>query len=225
MDINNSDFTAMNVYTYPCGVWVTEETTAAQAMSIIASAIGAYFSFDRFGVLRIGRLELPTTATLSLYEDQYMAFDLMSTSDADDGIPAKTLTLQYAKNYTPQTDLDDTAASARSSFAKIEYRKAVVNSAGAAALYANAPEMELQTSLINYVDAAFEAARRIELLQHKRVYSATVRIAPEMFPQADIGECIKIYHSRWGLSNGKVLRVIGMTYNFFLHEITFRLWG
>ena len=224
-DISNSDFTAMSAYAYPCGVWVTEETTTAQAMSIVASAIGAYFSFDRFGVLRIGRLELPTTATLSLYEDQYMAFDLMSTSDADDGIPAKTLTLLYAKNYTPQTDLDDTAASARSSFAKIEYRKAVVNSASAAALYANAPEMELQTSLINYVDAAFESARRIGLLQHKRVYSATVRITPEMFPQADIGECIKIYHSRWGLSNGKVLRVIGMTYNFFLHEITFRLWG
>jgi hypothetical protein len=185
--------------------------------------------FQRIDILALDivrrRLELPTTATLSLYEDQYMAFDLMSTSDADDGIPAKTLTLLYAKNYTPQTDLDDTAASARSSFAKIEYRKAVVNSASAAALYANAPEMELQTSLVNYADAAFEAARRIELLQHKRVYSATVRIAPEMFPQADIGECVKIYHSRWGLSNGKVLRVIGMTYNFFLHEITFRLWG
>lgn len=224
-EINYADITALNAYSYPCGVWVTEEMTSAQVMSVLASAIGAYFSFDRFGVMRTGRLELPSSPVMAIYEDQFMQFDLTSTADTDEGIPAKTLTLEYAKNYTPQTDLDDTAASARSSFAKVEYRKAVANNSTAAALYANAPEITLQTCLLYYADASFEAARRLDMLQHKRVYSATVRITPAMFSLLDVGGCLTVYYSRFGLQAGKVLRCIGLTYNFMLHEVTFRLWG
>lgn len=224
-DISLTDIASMNAHAYPCGVYVTEETTGLQVINDFCMAIGAYCSFDRHGVFRLGRLELPSTPSFTLYEDQFMSFELISTSDTDLGIPAKSLTIEYSKNYTTQTDLGDTAASDRSSFAKLEYRKAVATSSVAEMLYANSPEITLQTCLLSQQDALFESNRRIALLQHRRAYNITVSITPDMFNRIDIGGNVNIIYSRFGLNNGKSLRCIGITYNFFLHEIVLRLWG
>lgn len=224
-EIASGDFTAMMSYSYPCGVFVTDETTSLQVVNEMAISLGAYCCFDRMGVFRIGRLELPTTASLTLYEDQFMSIELLSTSDTDEGVPAKTLSIEYSKNYTVQTDLGDTAASNRSSFAKLEYRKATATSSSAAFLYANAPEITIQTLLLNQPDALLEANRRIGLLQHRRAYNVIVRVSQDIFNHIDIGGNVKIVCNRFGLNSGVTYRCIGMTYNFFLHELTLRLWG
>ena len=51
------------------------------------------------------------------------------------------------------------------------------------------------------------------------------QVTPDMFNRIDIGGNVNIIYSRFGLNNGKSLRCIGITYNFFLHEIVLRLWG
>ena len=224
-DIVSSDFVAMSSYAYPCGVFVTDDTASLQVINEVAISIGAYCCFDRFGKFRVGRLELPTTASLTLYEDQFMNIELLSTSDTDEGVPAKTLTIEYSKNYTVQTDLGDTAASNRSSFAKLEYRKAVATSTSAASLYSSSPEITIPTLLLSQPDALLEANRRIGLLQHRRAYNVIVRVSQNIFNQIDIGGNVKIVCNRFGLNNGGTYRCIGMTYNFFLHELTLRLWG
>ena len=226
-DINLDDVAALNVITYQCGVWVSGETTALQAMSFIASGIGAYFSFDRLGVLRMSRLEAPSgLPVLEILPDIVSKIELVSTADTDQGVPAKTLTLEYAKNYTVQTDLDNTAAAGRAAFSAAEWRHAVATSASAAALYVDAPEIMVETSLANEADALAESTRRIEQLQSRRVFEVTASADDgDPYSTVDIGDVIRVTYPRFGLDNGEIFRVIGIVYDTRLSEITLRVWG
>ena len=225
-EMNIADFTEMSAITYQCGVFATDETTALNVMSELASAIGCFLSFDRYGILRIGILEVPTVSNVSFYKDQYMQFRLLSTSDTDNGIPAKKLTLHYGKNYTTQDDLDNTAAtSERVSFSKLEWRKAVKENAATGTIYKDAPEVDMYSSLIDYNDAASECQRRIDQLQQRRLFEVSVRISRELFESLDVNGGVTLYHDRFGLQNGKTFCCIGIAYNFMLGEVLLRLWG
>lgn len=226
-DIYLDDVAALNVITYQCGAWVSGETTALQAMSFIASGIGAYFSFDRLGKLRMSRLEAPSgLPVFEIFPDIVSKIELVSTADTDQGVPAKTLTLEYAKNYTVQTDLDNTAAASRAAFAAAEWRHAVATSASAAALYVDAPEITVETSLVNEADALAESTRRIEQLQSRRVFEVTASADDgSPYSTVDIGDVIRVTYPRFGLDNGEIFRVIGIVYDTRLSEITLRIWG
>lgn len=224
-DISAVDVTALNAITYPCGVFVTEDATAMRVMSDIASAIGAYFSFDSFGVLRLSRLEVPSgVSVVEILPDIISKLELVQTADTDRGIPAKTLTLEYARNYTVQTDLDSTAAASRAAFAAAEWRHAVATSASAAALYENAPEITIETSLKNEADALSESTRRLGLLQGRRLFEVTAE-ASDLYGVIDIGDVITVYHPRYGMGGGVQFMVIGIVYNASLSEVTLRAWG
>lgn len=225
-ELSTSDFTAMSAIAYQCGIWVTEDRTALDVITELASAIGAYVSFDYQGVLRIGRLEVPSVESISFYKDQYMTFSLESTSDTDEGIPAKKLTLNYARNYTVQEDLDGTAATTeRVSFSKLEYRKVVKENSLSSTLYKDAPEIEISTCLIDNSDAVLECERRLDQLQQRRLHVISVGVNREVFDSVDINSGVKLYHDRFGLENGKIFCCIGITYNFLINEMTLRLWG
>ena len=155
-----------------------------------------------------------------------MQFRLLSTSDTDNGIPAKKLTLHYAKNYTTHDDLDNTAAtSERVSFSKLEWRKAVKENATAGTIYKDAPEVDMYSSLIDYNDAASECQRRLDQLQQRRLFEVSVRVSRELFEYLDVNDGVTLYHDRFGLQNGKTFCCIGITYNFMLGEALLRLWG
>lgn len=224
-EISTADVAMLNTIPYECGTYATEETTGIAEMSVIASAVGAYFSFDRLGILRMNRLVLPSTSVFTIYPDQVMELSLVSTADTDEGIPAWSVTLEYAKNYTVQTDLDDTAATSRAAFAAQEFRKARAENSTTHALYPNAPEVTITSSLISETDAATEADRRLSLLQGKRLFEVSIRPEQEAVEAIDIDKDVTLIYPRFGLNNGVLLKCIGVTYNFSINEMTLRLWG
>jgi hypothetical protein len=224
-EISTADVALLNTVPYECGTYVTEETTGIAEMSVIASAVGAYFSFDRLGILRMNRLVLPSTSVFTIYPDQVMELSLVSTADTDEGIPAWSVTIEYAKNYTVQTDLDDTAATSRAAFAAQEFRKARAENSTTHTLYPNAPEVTITSSLISEADAIAEANRRLSLLQGKRLFEVSIRPEQEAVEAIDIDKDVTLIYPRFGLNSGVLLKCIGVTYNFSINEMTLRLWG
>lgn len=224
-EISTADVDVLNTIIYECGTYATEETTGIAEMSTIASAIGAYFSFDRYGILRMNRLTLPSSSAFTIYPDQVMELSLVSTADTDEGIPAWSATLEYAKNYTVQTDLDDTAATSRASFAAQEYRKARAEIPATHVLYPNAPEITITSSLISEADAVAEANRRLSLLQGRKLFEVSIRPEQAAIEAIDIDKDVTLIYPRFGLNNGVLLKCIGLMYNFSINEMTLRLWG
>lgn len=225
-DISTADVTALNGTTYQCGVFVQDESTASDVMNVIASALGAYFSFDRLGVLRFNILTLPSiTADYVIYGDEMKSISILSTADTDEGIPAWRLSLKYSKNYTVQDDLSESVSSDRVAFAKEEYRIAKQENAAVIALYNNSPEITVETSLINESDALAECTRRLALLQNRRLYEIITTPTQSIIDSVDIGTNVEAFYPRYGLENGRIMRCIGLLYDYSSNELTLRLWG
>jgi len=80
------------------------------ALDEVLGSIGAWYSFDLNGVLRMGRLEAPSgTPDLTLVDNDdlvgYTSIERVVPSDATKGLPSYKVNLQYEKNYTIGTNL------------------------------------------------------------------------------------------------------------------------
>jgi len=225
-EIDTADVAALNTLTYQCGVFVQDESIASDVMNVIASALGAYFSFDRLGLLKFDVLSIPSiTEVYTIEEDEVKSISLLSTADTDEGIPAWRLSLKYSKNYTIQDDLSEAVSSERIAFAKEEYRVAKQENAFIKTLYPNSPEITVDTSLINEADALAECTRRLALLQNRFLYEIITTPSQEIIDTVDIGSDVKAYYPRYGLESGKILKCIGILYDYSSNELTLKLWG
>ena len=57
-EIQTSSFDYVDsVAPYEIGVYVTDSETTLSAISRVAESVGAWFGFDRFGILQCGRLK------------------------------------------------------------------------------------------------------------------------------------------------------------------------
>ena len=226
-DISASDVATLNTIAYPCGLFAFDDITGLAAMNTIASALGAYFTFDRFGVLRMSRLSPPSGSPVySVLAHRISALSLVRTADTDNGIPAWSVTVKYGRNYTTQNDLANTAAQARAAFAAEEWRTVKAENASVKTVYVDSPEVEIETSLINEADAQAEATRYLSLLSFRTVFEVTVQLQnPTDVAAVSIGDVISVTYPRYGLDSGRLFVVIGLVYNTSLNEITFRVWG
>jgi hypothetical protein len=99
-DISADYVTALNALnSAPCGVWADGQTTGQTLMDAIATSIGAYYSFDRFGILRMGLIVAPSGTPAATFDD--VVLEAVNVKDA--GIPAYQVVINYAKNYTVQS--------------------------------------------------------------------------------------------------------------------------
>lgn len=225
-NISSGDIAALNAIGYQCGAWITEETTSLDAMNQIASAMGVYFRFDNFGVMRLGRLTVPSGTpdhVVPSYKIKRIA--LISTADTDKGVPAWAVDVLYSRNYTVQTDLGDTAAQSRAAFASEEYRKARKEDAARKALYADSPEIKIETALLNEADAIAESERYLSLLGNRQLFEITVGVdsISDVFP-FEVSDTVQINYPRYGLDSANLFVIIGIVYDLGINEITLRVW-
>ncbi len=91
-------------------VWYIDgERTIADVCDELCESIGAWWSFNRAGLLTIGQLSTPVSgvsAAVSLVERDIFEIDRIATGDADKGVPAYRVNLDYKKFYTAQRDAD-----------------------------------------------------------------------------------------------------------------------
>jgi hypothetical protein len=216
------------------GVWSgAEESRIGDVLDEVLASIGAYWTVTSAGVFTFGRLEAPSGSPVKTFE----AFELLEDDQPierlrgrsnDKGLPAWRLQLFWQKNYTVQGDSDVQAAVtlARRGFLKEEYRVVINEDAAIKTQYLLAPEKQVYTLLTNSADAANEASRLNTLYKTKRDFLRWKCSASYMASTAiELGNVVSLQVNRFGWSSGKLLRVMGITYEFSRDEVTYEVWG
>ncbi|WP_300164273.1 hypothetical protein [Solidesulfovibrio sp.] len=202
-----------------------------QVFDDLCANIGAWWCFDRLGRLTVGRFEAPAgepAATLTTTEllDGGQGLEILPARDLADGVPVASVSLEYQRNwYAQQADdlaggVDDT----RRAWLAEENRTIKVEDAAIREVHLLAPELAVATCL-DEADAA--RAEAVRLLALHGVPRQRLRL-PVKRPYArglDLGSVIAVRLPRFGLSEGRLFTVIGMTEEYETGHVTLEVWG
>lgn len=226
--ISSADVTALDVATSAeLGVWLRDET-ALQAMDTVAGSIGAYYGFDRLGVLRMARLEAPSgTPAATLTEADVIRIERQASNDAGRGVPIWRYTLGYQHYYTTQdSDLAGSVTAARRAALNLAERTVEAADATVKTAHLLAPVLTGSTYLVGAADAAAEAARRLGLYKASRsMYAVRARLDSSALSLVELGGVVRLQLQRFGMSAGQDFRVIGFTADYRLSVLDLTLWG
>ncbi|MGX7006213.1 hypothetical protein [Caballeronia sp. KNU42] len=218
-DIVAADVAALNAASGAMvGVWADEDATPQSLMDEIAGSVGAWYGFDRLSRLRMGRLDAPDgTAVVTWGQETQLVLAMRSA-----GIPAWSVSVQYARNYTTQTDVAGSAART-SAWLALEFRKASAENPAIKVPWPHADELSFDTGLVNEPDAVAESQRRLALYGVRRV-TLDVDVPVSELGAVDLGDVVALDTPRFGL-RGRLFRVIGVNTGFLRGRAALVLWG
>lgn len=227
-EISSGDVSALDsAAPYALGVWIGDETTAASALDAVALSCGAWWTFDSTGALRFGQLTAPTgAAVLSLTSAEVIEIERIATGDAA-GLPPKKILIGHARNYTPQADgLAGSVTAARRAWLKEAFRYATAESSAIAARFLLAPDVTLNTPIVNAADAQTEADRLNTLRATRRdTVRATVRLPLAQAAAVTLGQRVDVKTAKLGYAAGRAFRVIGLVRDLRIGKLELLLWG
>lgn len=218
-DIVAGDVAALNAANAaPVGVWVDGDTSAQAVMDALANAIGAWYGFDRFNRLRMGRLTAPSGTPTTIYADSDMALSVRSA-----GVPNWRAVVRFARNYTVQAQPAGSVGAARRAFLALDLRQTASERAAVQTAWPSSRAVVFDTALVAEADAAVEASRRADLYSVRRVL-VDLEIPLAELGGMDLDSVVTIETSRYGLS-GRLLRVIGLDTGVDRGTAKLILWG
>lgn len=220
-DIVDADVTALNAAnSAPVGVWVDGEANTQTVMDELANAIGAWYGFDRFNRLRMGRLTAPTGVPVARWSvDAVTSLVLRSA-----GVPNWRAVVRFSRNYTVQAQPAGSVAQARKAFLAQEYRQTAVEVVAVKTAWPSSEEVTFDAALVAEADAAAEATRRSALYSVRRILVDVEVPLSELGDQVDLGVVVALDHPRYGLA-GRLLRVIGLDAGVDSDTVKLTLWG
>lgn len=228
-DISTADVVALDAANgAEAGLWLADDTTALAAMDEIAASIGAWYGFDRHGVLRMGRLDIPAgTPVAALDLSNITQIDRIVSQDTGRGLPIWRATVNYAKNFAVQpSDLAGAVTTDRRAWLALERRAVTIEDPNIKNQYRLAGEVSRDTLLTQSAAATAEVTRLIALHQVKReVYQARVRVDATLLAAIDLGAIVRLTLPRFGLGGGKLFVVIGITADFRRNALDLTLFG
>lgn len=228
-DISAADVAALDAQnSAECGVWVQDDSTGLSVMDAVAPSIGAYFGFDRLGMLRMARLDVPSgTPVVAFSGPSIKDIDRVRSNDANNGIPAYSVTLTYAKNYTVQTSgVAGSVTPARKLVIGLASQNAVAQDLTIPLQYQWSPAMKRDTLLVHQADAATESARLLSIYKVDRnTFTVNVKLDQPTIAALDLGVVVSITVNRFGMNNGTLLRVLGIAADYASNSATLTLWG
>lgn len=228
-DWSAADVTAMDTANDSVlGLWTNDETTFADVIDQIANSVGAWWGPDLNGVYRLKQLVAPSgTAVVS-----FTANDLkrpparVVASDDAKGLPSWKTILRYGRNYQVQTaGVAGGVSSDRRAYLATEYREATAQDTAVLNGHLLAPQDSRDTLFQVAADALEEATRQQVMRGIQRHQFELVVALNDDTDGLDLGDVISLTHSRYGLSGGKLFRVIGLEPNARDRELTIRAWG
>ena len=226
-DISASDIEKLDAIS-PGEAGIFNDSSSATFLSLmddLAASIGAWYGFDATGVLRMGQLSQPTgTPRLSL-SDFDVADSIERLAAYDNNIPVWWVIMRYAKVWTTQTDLAGSVPASTKAYLKEEYRKVSYKDEVIQKLHKLATKLEVDSLLTKQTDATSEASRLFQLYSVRRdIFEVTISIdlLPENLTFMDV---IELSVGRFGVSSGKLFRLIGISYKLQTAQVTLSLWG
>lgn len=227
-NINAADATALDAaQSAELGIWIDAESKPLDVIEQIKLSVGAYVTIDATGYLRMGLLTVPSGSPVATLDDRSnYSVDLVASADTERGIPAWRVNLGYRRMHTTQqpNELAGAVTQARVSEVGVEYRQATASDAAIKTVWPLAPEINRNSLLVDASAAATEAARLLAIYKVRRqFYTVTADI--EAAGTLDLNQCIALQYSRFGLSAGKLLRVLGVQPDYSKNRVTLTLWG
>lgn len=194
------------------GLHLNGDTTFRAAMDMAAASVGAWWAFDPQGVLRMGQLSTPSgSADADFIEADVLKGFERRASDGD-GLPVSRVVVRHSKFWTVQSsDVATSVGDARRSELANEYRSTdPAEDPAVKAQYAQARELVIDTLLTSEADGDVEAARQLALRKVRRdLFDVPVPVSVFAEARVRLGRTVKLTHSRFGLSAGKNLLLIG----------------
>lgn len=235
-EILASDLTALDAANSAEIAFGVNDATIGEAVcDQIAATIGGWWGVNLAGLLRVqqvGKIEGTAVATFTEHSSPKRSLQLESTADPERGTPLKALTLQYARNYTTQTDPAAGVSDARRAYVAQQYRQVVVENAAVATTYLNAAAPTRQSLFVYEADALAEATRVLQFRSVERFRFTITVFYSRAFAATDLGDLVGLNFPAFGLplygnQEGRLFRVLGIAPNTGAvpATITFNLWG
>lgn len=217
--ISSADVTAMNTaYPQTVGVWADGSTATQDLMDLIAISIGAYYNFDRFGVLRMAVL-VPPSGTPSVTFDATVMEDITITAA---GIPSYQVTLNYATNYTTQNQPATSVTVARRTFLSQSNLTQVASNTAVQTAWPSALTQTFTTALVNQADAVTIAAQFLAIFSRRLLM--TMDIPLSQLGTLDIGSVVGFTYPRYNLPS-KLMLIVGIDAGADTNVANLTLWG
>jgi len=204
-----------NANAQPVGYLVTDRVNVLEVCQSLAASIGAQIYMTRTGKLQILRLAAPSTATTEITDDNIIHGSLSISNKTDVLAGAK---VAYSKNWTVQADLvTNIPESHKRIYATDYYTETAVDDTVKSTykLYSD-PEPK-NICLLKQSDAQAEAQRLRDYFKVPRIvykFTATNKMLTLV-----LGQAVKLTHSRFNLSSGKVGQVISLSPNWITGQI------
>lgn len=215
-----------------CGLWIgTNEVTILSVAMAVLNSVGGSLSIDRFGIVRVRRLELPSGSGAILIDetnilDRGEGFSRSAPSDDGQGVPSPSITLRWGRSNTvySEQDLKSVATTeAFRSFATQEWRVEEVKSEANEARHPKGPKLTFDTCFANRNDALAEANRLMAIYGARRdVFN--VEVASDEVATLDLGDVVTLAPDRFGMADGVPARVTGIVSTYATNVTELELW-
>lgn len=226
--ISAADVAALDVAnSAEIGIWLQDQTTL-QAMDLAAGAVGAWFGFDRLGVLRMARLDAPSGAPVAtLTSADNIKIERQATNDDGRGVPAWRYSLGYKPfGVTQDNDLAGSVTDARRAELRLAERTVEATDPTVKTKHLLASELSASTVLVDAAAAQTEATRRLGLYGVDRaLYTARAGADASTLAAIELGVVLRLQVDRFGMAAGKDYRVLGYTADYRLSILDLTLWG
>lgn len=192
-----------------------------RALDDLARSIGAWWTFDRYGVVRVGRFAAPAgepAAVITLVEilsGEDGGVEKVPANDEGNGVPVYRVSLAYGRNWTTQADsaLAGGVADARRAWLAEETRTVIAEDAVILVVHPLSPIVTVDTLLVDQAAAEVEAARLLALYKVRRD-RLRVRMRPRYGLPLALGDVVRLALPRFGLDAGKLFTVLGLSVDF-----------
>lgn len=207
------------------GVWSYGDYTYKDLMDKLADSVGAFYGFDGLGVLRMGILSAPVgSPAFTLYDDDIRGD--IEPVEPQTRVPLWEISIDYARVWEVQPDLDVNTTAARIAFLRNEYRTATASDPSVKNKHKKAETASYVTYLLNEADAQAEADRRLALHSSPMaMYEVPVDLGIIEDHSPSIRTVVSLDIDRFGMAGGKLFRVLGIRTELASRIAVLTLWG
>lgn len=226
-EISAADVAALDEATSAeVGIFLDGEDTYRSAMDIIATSAGASYTVDPEGVLRMAVLQAPDSEpALTLY-DYDLSRDVEITAARESNVPVWSVTVNYGRAWTTQTDLAGDVDEDRRAFVKDEYRKVTAQAPEVKDQFRLAGEIVVDT-LLTSREAAQALANLLLALHRVARVKFIASVSVDLLTKAGVwlAGVVALDVNRFGMSGGKSFRTLGIRFQLAQSRAYLTLWG
>lgn len=202
----------------------SQATNISTIIDGLVAPLGFWY-FNASGLLRFGTVDAAMAAA-SVYtldsETNITGITISRSSDTKGGVPAKSVSMTYERNYSPGMSTAASVTAARQEWIKNEWRTA---SAAADTVHPFSEEMTFETTLTTAPPAILAALKSLHTVKRELVEVETVSTAFLQTVQLLPGQNVTLdLHGRFGYTNKKML-IVGIVINCVKEAVTLTLWG